>query len=62
MKAFLTDLNDFVNSTRNSGPEYFVHECTVEDVSTTVQSTTLLNYSDLNDRPTVCACRTGKGL
>ena len=54
MKAFLTDLNDFVNSTRNSGPEYFVHECTVEDVSTTVQSTTLL--SDLNDRLTVCAC------
>ena len=57
MKAFLTDLNDFVNSTRNSGPEYFVHGCTVEDVSTTVQSTTLL--SDLNDRLTVCACSLG---
>ena len=57
MKAFLTDLNDFVNTTRNSGPEYFVHECTVEDVSTTVQSTTLL--SDLNDRLTVCACSLG---
>ena len=59
MKAFLTDLNDFVtsNSTRNSGPEYFVHECTVEDVCTTVQCTTLL--SDLNDRLTVCACSLG---